>query len=74
MGNNFFKVGLGLSSSATAYMAIGIFGVILFVILGFLVYKYVFKSSVDKDDDDETFYDEDRAIINENRGKIKNYI
>jgi len=71
MGNNFFKVGL---SSATAYMAIGIFGVILLVILGFLVYKYVFKSSVDKDDDDETFYDEDRAIINENRGKIKNYI
>ena len=74
MGNNFFKVGLGLSSGATAYMAIGIFGVILLVILGFLVYKYVFKSSVDKDDDDETFYDEDRAIINENRGKIKNYI
>ena len=74
MGNNFFKFGLSLSSSATAYMAIGIFGVILIVILGFLIYKYVFKSSVDKDDDDETFYDEDRAIINENRGKIKNYI
>ena len=65
---------LGISAGSAALIFLGIIGVIiLLIILGFVIYKYFIKSN-DPDDDDETFYDEDRAIINENRGKVKKYI
>lgn len=64
----------GISAGSAAAIAVGIIGVIiLIIILFFVIYKYFIKSN-DPDDGDETFNDEDRAIINENRGKVKKYI
>ena len=49
-------------------------GVIVLIILGFLIYKFVNEGDIKQFEDDETNYEEDRVCFNQNRGKVKGMI
>ena len=48
-------------------------GIILLIILGFIIYKYVFKDK-EEDNNDKSNYEDDRRCVNKKRGLAQGMI